>query len=66
MPRTSTFPLYDQIAGGTLRDELTDLRGQGLSYLEVAFQLREKHGFKLGPEMVRRWCAQLEIEAPVA
>lgn len=40
MARTSTFPLYNQVSGGDLKVRLRRLRKQGLSYTDIAVELR--------------------------
>jgi intein-encoded DNA endonuclease-like protein len=60
MARTSTFPLYDQAVGGGLKLRLRRLRKQGMSYVDIAHELRP--AVTVDPSTVRRWCIEHDID----
>lgn len=55
MPRTSTFPLYDRLAGGGLLEQLQEWRSEGDSYETLAYKLRAEHGIVVTASTVFRW-----------
>lgn len=59
MTRTSTFPLHDRLTDGRLSSLLRELRGEGLSYFEIAVRVRQDLGIETSTETVRRWIALL-------
>lgn len=61
MARQSTFPLYDRILGGQLREILTTWQAEGVSLAEMSFRLRERD-VHVAAETVRRWLRDLDDE----
>jgi transposase-like protein len=51
----STFPLYDQILNGRLREILIRYREQGLSLRDVAAALGTDHGIAVSHSTVARF-----------
>lgn len=50
----STFDLVDAAKGGTLAQELAELRADGLTYDELAARFAAE-GYRVSRETIRRW-----------
>lgn len=51
----STFPLADRAAGGRLAELIARYRGEGESFEDIAYKLRQDHGIVTSSATVRRW-----------
>lgn len=60
----STFPLYDQILNGRLRDILVKYRSEGLGLRGIASRLGEDHGVMVSHTTVGVWCVEQDIPKP--
>lgn len=58
--------MADQLCGGDLAARLARLRGQGLSYEQVARSLSREAGVEASSNTVRSWIRQLGIEGEAA
>lgn len=58
VPRTPTFPLFDQIVGGDLQNILDGYRNDGLGSRAIAKKLRDDHGIDPSYRTVARWIAR--------
>lgn len=58
--RNGTFDLHDRAMGGGLAELLRSQRAAGITWTEIAFQLRTQHNLKVSVETLRRWHAGLE------
>lgn len=61
MARTSTFPLYDRASGGGLKQRLRAMRRKGMTYEQIAAELRNE-GIDVASTTVFRWCRSEGIE----
>lgn len=58
----SIYPLANRILDGRLRTMLRRWRRQGLSYTDIAYQLRAEHDIRISDETVRMWCTKLGVD----
>ncbi len=57
----SSFDLADKVLGGTLAERLRRMRAEGLTYDQMAEELRPAIG--VSRETLRRWVVQLAVDA---
>lgn len=62
MTRQSTLELHDRLLDGDLKRLLRDRRKRGVSFTEIAIELRSR-GVKISPSTASRWCRELGIAA---
>lgn len=58
VPRTSTFPLFDQIVGGDLDKIIDGYRNDGLGSRAIAKKLHDDHDIDVSYRTVARWIAR--------
>lgn len=58
---SATFPLYDQILNGRLREILGRYRAEGLGLRVIADRLEQDHGIHVSHATVGQWCANEDI-----
>lgn len=61
-PTGTIYPLADKALDGSLAERLRGYRDDGLSFYAIRDALRDL-GIAVSHETVRRWCAELGIEA---
>jgi hypothetical protein len=59
--RSSLFDLADQNLSGELESLLREWRTDGLTFADIAHQLRTEHEITVTHETVRAWCVKLGI-----
>lgn len=57
MAQGTTFPLVDRILDGTLAERLEAWRSEGMTFEDIAFQLRSEYDVKVSVATVCRWLA---------
>ena len=57
VPRTATYPLFDQITGGNLDGILDAYANDGLGSRQIARKLGEDHNITVSYRTVARWMA---------
>jgi hypothetical protein len=55
VPRTPTFPLFDQILNGRLESILRRYRAEGLGSPTITLRLAADHGVTVSERTVARW-----------
>ena len=61
MPTQSLAPLLDRLMDGTLTEWLTNERAAGVTFSDMAVNLREQYDVKLTGETLRGWCIERDI-----
>lgn len=62
---TATFRMADRLAGGTLADQLREMRGDDLSFDEIGRRLYAEHGIEVTRQTISNWCETLGITTEV-
>lgn len=65
-PRSSLYRMVNEAFGGRFAERLAELRSEGRSWQDVAFELSAERGVRLSVETLRSWARQLGIEGEAA
>lgn len=61
--KSSLYELADRVLDGQLIALLTEWRANGLTFADIAHELRTEHEITVTHETVRAWCIRLGIHS---